>query len=145
LKVSEAGAGLASFLKLSLKAVENVLKGEAALSWLAHICARATNASKALLWHTRTTRTRGGLVRARCRKGVGAISIRGAGLEEGGQDRGRVFVLVLLGTGSSFGICLGKNTNGTGSDFVVDNCLVIFANNVDSELLKRELIRSYCC
>lgn len=44
-------------------------------------------------------------------------------------------VLVLLGTSGYLGVLVGKVTHDAGGDFVMDNCLVIFAYDIDPELL----------
>jgi hypothetical protein len=44
-----------------------------------------------------------------------------------------------LYTSSELGLLLGKHTYDTSSDFVMNDSLVIFANNVDAEFLLEEV------
>jgi len=45
----QLGTSLTSFLKLALKAAENVVEGDAALAWYSHIGAHAAHTSERLL------------------------------------------------------------------------------------------------
>ena len=40
-----------------------------------------------------------------------------------------------LDAGSELGFLFGKDANDASSNFMMNNCLVVFANNVDAEFL----------
>ncbi len=44
-----------------------------------------------------------------------------------------------LDTGSELGFLFGKHANDASSDFVMDNCLVVFADNVYAKFLFGEM------
>jgi hypothetical protein len=41
--------------------------------------------------------------------------------------------------GSELGFLFGKHTNDTSSDLVMDNCVVVFANDVNARFLFEEM------
>ena len=44
-----------------------------------------------------------------------------------------------LDAGSELGFLFGKDANDASSNFMMNNCLVVFANNVDTEFLFEEM------
>lgn len=47
-----------------------------------------------------------------------------------------------LDAGSELGFLFGKDANDASSNFMMNNCLVVFANNVDAEFLFEEMDES---
>jgi hypothetical protein len=134
------GTGLAAFLKLALKAVQDMVEGEAALAGLAHISAHTTDPSEALLLHGRTAGGRG-LV---ARKGKPGAAVGGASLGMRRGNKGRI--LMLLGSCGGLGVFLREDADNAGGDFMVDDGLVIFAHDVDTKFLgeRGRRVRCYC-
>jgi hypothetical protein len=44
-----------------------------------------------------------------------------------------------LDAGSELGFLFGKHANNASSDFVMDNCLVVFADDVNAKFLFEEM------
>lgn len=78
----------------------------------------------------------GGVKSARLVGRSGMVAVDGRGGRGGGLLLLVLLVLVLFCTSGDQCILLGKNTDNSGGDFVVDYCYVVFANDVDTEFLR---------
>lgn len=111
-----------------------MVKSEAALAWGTHVRAHATHTNEALLLHGRSA-----LGGARAILSAGETESTGcgtgAGLASMSGDGWRVLMLFC----ACGGLCVlvGKDANDACSDLVVDDGLVIFADDVDTKFLNK--------
>jgi hypothetical protein len=125
-------AGLPALLELALETGDDVVEGEAGLARRAE-GADAAHAAKSL-----RLRKRGATLArvARPARKVESGGARGPGLGTDGATA-PVHGAVLLGSRGSGGIGVAEDTDHAGSDLVVDDGLVVLADDIDAELLRR--------
>jgi len=108
-----------------------MIKGDTTLPWYTHIGAHASHPTESLLLEGGAASWAGGSLSSS--KVEGSCTIVWARLaREGGKGRG---ILMRLDTGSELGFLFGKHANDASSDFVMNNCLVVFADNVNAKFL----------
>jgi hypothetical protein len=133
----ELSTRLAAFLEFTLKTAEDVVEGKTALARLTHAAAHAAHTNEPLRLHRRASLA--------CNSRSLTIKIERV---TGAGGRGHVLMvtregitgwilseLLLFRLGSGLSVLLIENAEDTSSDLVVDDSLVIFANDVDAKLL----------
>jgi hypothetical protein len=139
----ELSTSLATFLQFTLKTAEDVVEGEAALAGWPHATAHATHADEPLWLHRGATLTTN---RRPLTVEVERVARTGAGghvlvVTREGITGWVLGELLLLRMGGSLSFLLVEDAEDTSSNLVVDDGLVVFADNVDAELL----IKCGCC
>ena len=129
----ELSTSLATFLEFTLETAEDVVKGKTTLAGWTH----AAHTDESMRLHRR----------AALASSTGSLTVEIERIT-GTGGRGHVLVvaregvtgrvlddLLLLRMGRSLGFLLIEDTEDTGGDLVVDDGLVIFADNVNAKLL----------
>jgi len=133
----ELSTGLATFLKFTLETAEDVVESETTLTGWAHAAAHATHADEPLRLHRRTTLAANGwslaveVERVTWTSGGGHVLV----VTREGITGWILGELLLFRMGSGLGVLLVEDAEDTGSDLVVDDSLVVFTDDVDTEFL----------
>jgi len=111
-----------------------MVERKATLPWSTDIATHPTHANKPLLLQCRPS-----LSWPRCTlcsseaESVGSIGRARLGV----QARGRRRILVLLNASSSLSVLLSDYADNTSSNLVMDDCLVVFTNDIDTKFLRQ--------
>lgn len=133
----ELSTSLATFLELALETAKDMVESETALSGWAHATAHAAHADESLRLHRRATlaANSGSLTTE-----VERVTRAGSGshvlvVTREGVTGWVLGELLLLHMGGGLSVLLVEDAEDTGSDFVVDNGLVVLTDDVDTEFL----------
>jgi len=133
----ELSTSLATFLKFTLETAEDVVEGKTALAGWTHATAHAAHTDEPLRLHRRATLA----------SSAGSLTVEVKRVTRTG-GRGHVLVvaregvtgrvlgdLLLLRMGRGLGFLFIEDAENTGGDLVVDDGLVVFADDVNAKLL----------
>jgi hypothetical protein len=119
-KRAEFSASLSRFLEFALKSAKDVVERQATLPWWTHAATHATHSCQPLLLQRRSS-----LIRR-----ILEVESRSAARS---CLASHAVMLMLLCPGGNLGILLGKYTDDSSGDFMVNDCLVVLADDVDTE------------
>lgn len=121
---------LARLLELALETIQDMVECEATLSRRSHVAAHAAHPGEGLLLHRWSSlRLSGAWTLRACKIECAAATIRL------GREISEWWVLMLFGARGGLGVLFGEDTDDAGGDFVVDNGLVVFPDDVNTEFL----------
>ena len=133
----ELSTSLPTFLQFTLEAAEDVVESETALTGWTHATTHTTHADKPLRLHRRATlAANSGSLTTK----VECITRSGGGghvlvVTREGVTRWVLSELLLFRMGGGLGVLLVENAEDAGGNLVVDDGLVVFADDIDAELL----------
>lgn len=133
----EFGSCLATFLKFALKTAEDMVEGQTTLARRAHAATHTAHTDEPLRLHRGASLASNGrslTVKVERVAGAGSGGHVLVVTREGitGWILGEVLLFRL---GGGLGVLLIENAENTGSNLVVDDGLVVFADNVNAKLL----------
>lgn len=133
----QLGSSLPALLEFTLKATEDVIEGEATLSRRPHASAHATHTNETLRLHSRAALGAVCALSSVETEPVAGTCARVAVLMviREGVARRVLALLLLFRASGCLHVLLGKYTDDPGRDLVVDDGLVVLANNIDSKFL----------
>lgn len=133
-------SGVSALLELTLKTTQDVIKSETALARRSHTSTHATHTDEALGLHSGTTLSSTIRLSAVKAESVTRTWALVAVLVMVGERVARRIVrllLLLLMTGGGLSVLLCKDTEYTGGDLVMNDSLVVLANDVNAEFLSK--------
>lgn len=126
----ELRTSLARLLKLALQTIQDMVEREATLSRRSHVAAHATHPGEGLLLHRWSSLilSRTWTLRA-CKVECAAAAIRLR------REISKWWVLMLFGARGGLRVLFGEDTDDAGGDFMVDDGLVVFPDDINAEFL----------
>lgn len=139
------GSRFSALLEFTLETAQDVIKSETAFARRPHASPHTTHTNKALGLHSGTAlgpRICLGAVKAesiaRTLALVGVLMM----IREGVTGRVLSLLLLLFMACSVLDVLLRKDTEDTGSDLVMNDCLVVLANDINAKFLNNNKVES---
>jgi hypothetical protein len=141
----ELGSSFSALLEFTLKTAQDVIKSETAFAGRPHASSHAAHTDKALGLHGGTTlRTIIRLSAVKAESIARTLALVGVlvMIRKGVARRVLSLLLLLFMACSVLDVLLRKYTEDTGSDLVMNDCLVVLANDINAKFLMNNKVES---